>query len=172
MRVRRSLAALALLLPTLVACAPSIAWGDPDSVASATAIEVDAMAGSTEVIGPWYGGGRDAGEAMRLRARRDRDGSTRYLVHVRANGRAGWAEYTHASDASGREYPLTYLDRDVSCHASGCFYVEDVTAEVSRERLEAAAATGLSLRLHGEHGFDDYRLPGSYVAGVLRAVGD
>lgn len=167
-----SSALVVLFVGLATACAPAIAWHQPEAVASSTAIDVDGITGTTEVTGPWFGGGRDAGEAMRLWARTGADGHTSFEVHVRANGRAGWAEYTHAVDPAGQTYPVEDVDRDISCRASGCYYVEDVSAELTRTRLERAARSALTLRLYGQRGFDDYRLPGSYVAGFLLAVGE
>ena len=81
-----------------------------------------------------------------------------------------WLFLDRAVDLSGKELPTHVMDRQVWGKVGRIR--EHLLVEMSREALDAAAVSGLSVKLYGRRGNVVVTLPAYYVAGFLRKVQD
>jgi len=112
-------------------------------------------------------------DVVRLRATLDAKGLMAYDIYVESVYRYPWRYYYAALDANGSSLPFGVLSVDIgTCVTSmgSCVGKETVSMSVSREFLLARQESGISFKLYGKNGNQDFAISGPYVKSFLQGV--
>jgi len=145
----------------LIGCASNLARSNPPTardVSEASVVRSDEFLKSSALHGPPFWLGNEY--ALSLMKVVTKQGNP--YLHISAFPRE-WAFFEEARDLDGKVYKLHNVDHKVERG----YVHESFMIELPRERLNAANADGLTMRLYGKRRQFTFTLPGYYIQGWL-----